>query len=653
MKISKKNILLKVAKDTFFAPGIPYHKGTSEIPKTENKVFEYAVQKHLADRAGLHYDVRLGNPDTGVGHSFVVRTMPKPGEKILANQTVDHVIPYFDFVGRIKKGYGKGVVRRHSRGLVDIKSSSPEKITFITREDKPKKYSLVHLDGKKWLMVHSKLNKTAADLKTAKSLTSELYKQLRPYAYKMSTVGSISRGHEQVNDIDLVVWPKKTFSEVVQKIGLSGGGDKVIKSEYKGVPVNIFITNKESYEPTRLHFGIGKHIIRLKGEAKKRGLKLNRHGLFQDSKLISNKESFIRGELEKKAIDPLTLAGIAGAGHVATNMGLSALYKSKTGGKLLGSMTTHGFNQGLKGTKMSPTLDRVFRYGVGPESLADYSVGKKVGKFTRIMKKYSPEDRSRFVQKYLHKATGGKSSEYNDLIKSTSKVDYNAIKSTTDLNKFKTPLINEVKKIPGTTGVVNALEGNTNKTFSKWLSRRKEVGEKVKPSKLTNITHGVIGAGLVANPIGGAEFGAQMGLNVVRDKISKTKFGDNYLKKSFQNAYEEGKSGKVSRMSKFKTTASKLLLSPRAGEIREAGNYLGSQETNVRKKIAPIIQSLDNTGKLQKKIDRFNIFKKVPGSKENFLLRMKDKLTHPIDKGKTMIQNLIDKSKKNPGVKSA
>jgi hypothetical protein len=281
-----------------FAPGIPYHKGISEIPEKSNKVFEYAVQKHLADRAGLHYDVRLGDPKTGIGHSFVVRTMPKPGEKILAHHTIDHVIPYFDFTGKIKKGYGKGTVRRHSRGQVTIKSSSPDKITYLTHDKNPKKYSLIHTKDKKWLMLQSDFKKEAADLQTAKRLADDLItKHLRKHAYKIAVVGSISRNHDQVNDIDVVMWPKKSFKDYTDFIGQSG--KKVIKSDYEGMPINIFLADKHSYEPTKMHFSLGKHIIRMKGDAKKKGMKLTRHGLFQGDTRLTGNEGRIKSLIKK------------------------------------------------------------------------------------------------------------------------------------------------------------------------------------------------------------------------------------------------------------------------------------------------------------------------------------------------------------------
>jgi len=295
--VSKREVLQKVALREF-APGIPYFKGRAEIPKKENKVFEFVIQKHMAERAGKHYDIRLGDPETGIGHSFVVRTLPKKGEKILAHHTVDHVIPYFDFEGRIEKGYGKGIVKQVERGKVTVKSSSPNKITFITHSKQPKKYSLIYLDGKKWLMVQSDLKKKAEELQSAKLKISEYIKKIRPHAYKVSVVGSIHRGHENVNDADIVVWPKKSFREKVQLIGQTSGGNKMLRTEYEGLPINIWLADKKSYEPMRYHFSRGKGIIHDKLKAKEKGMKLTRYGL-QDKNRLYTDEKKIKEILKK------------------------------------------------------------------------------------------------------------------------------------------------------------------------------------------------------------------------------------------------------------------------------------------------------------------------------------------------------------------
>lgn len=132
-------------------------------------------------------------------------------------------------------------------------------------------------------------------LDEAQKLSKELLSKLKPHVNRADIVGSISRGHAEVRDIDIVVSPKPGFRDALHNIGLvPSGGDKMITMTYgPGVSVNMWTADKKSYEPTRMHFRLGKNIIRVKADAKKRGLKLTRHGLFKDSVLIANRESDI------------------------------------------------------------------------------------------------------------------------------------------------------------------------------------------------------------------------------------------------------------------------------------------------------------------------------------------------------------------------
>lgn len=143
-------------------------------------------------------------------------------------------------------------------------------------------------------------------IEDAKQILNDYLKKIKPYVHKATIVGSIAREHKKVNDADLVIIPKKNFFEQVQYIGHTPKKKKFINFIYKSLPINIWIADKKSFEPTVLHFTLGKHILRLKEEAKKRGLKLNRYGLFKDDKLITNKKDQILKILKKGGISPPT-----------------------------------------------------------------------------------------------------------------------------------------------------------------------------------------------------------------------------------------------------------------------------------------------------------------------------------------------------------
>ena len=342
-------------------------------------------------------------------------------------------------------------------------------------------------------------------------------------------------------------------------------------------------------------------------------------------------------------MDPATMAVIGGGLHVGTNLAMAKLYKSNVGKKLLGSLTQHGYNQGLKGTKMSPTLERGFTYGLGPESLADYKVGKTTGKFVGRMKSMNPEQRATFSRRVLNKVTSGQSAKYNDWIESAAKSDF---KGLPDLKKG--PLLDEFKKIPGTSGISAAIEGNTNKKFSKWLGNRKEVLEKSKPSKLTNVVHGVVGAGMAGATAMGvpgvAEGGLHMGVNALRNGISKTQLGKKYLEGVFTKAYNKGE------VSKGKIMANKILLSPRAGEISEAGAYLGKKQEMLKQKFISQGEAGPNAIKKIKDFKLFNPKKGLRSAVDSIKnlysdLKFSQKLD-PVTKGNNIVQSSIEQAKK-------
>jgi len=145
-----------------FAPGLPSKSRITNPPKVADTTWPMAVQEHHAERAGRHLDLRLGNPDSGVGHSWVIRRWPEPGQKVLAIQQPDHTLDYFSFTGRIPSGYGAGVVKKYRAEDVEIVSSSPEKVTFNAYPGKnTEEYSLIRTMGNKWLLINKTPTKAA------------------------------------------------------------------------------------------------------------------------------------------------------------------------------------------------------------------------------------------------------------------------------------------------------------------------------------------------------------------------------------------------------------------------------------------------------------------------------------------------------------
>jgi hypothetical protein len=110
------------------------------------------VQDHRAKKARRHYDLRLGDPQSGIAHSWALpkHRLPEPGDRpVLAVQTEDHSIPYMNFQGRIGQGYGSGTVRRHLRDKAEIQEARPGKVNFAMGGQD---YAMRQVGEKVWLM---------------------------------------------------------------------------------------------------------------------------------------------------------------------------------------------------------------------------------------------------------------------------------------------------------------------------------------------------------------------------------------------------------------------------------------------------------------------------------------------------------------------
>ncbi len=139
-----------------FAPGIPDKNIKATLPTLMSPTsWEFVLQHHIADKAGPHFDLRLGDPSTGYAHSWVVRSWPRPGEKVLAIEQPRHIITFMDFKGTIESGYGAGSVNIVMRDKVEIIKSTPTKITFYKYTgSNVERYTLVNTNGDNWLLIN-------------------------------------------------------------------------------------------------------------------------------------------------------------------------------------------------------------------------------------------------------------------------------------------------------------------------------------------------------------------------------------------------------------------------------------------------------------------------------------------------------------------
>lgn len=159
IEMSLLSIASGFKKAAEYAPGIPEKKRFSPIPTVAGVTWPYVLSAHAARRAGKHLDLRLGDPATGIAHSFAYRGkgLPAPGQHQLVIEQPDHSIPYMSFQGKIESGYGAGTVSIAQSGKAKILDSTPDKIHFrvgghryvlvATPKYKPRSWLLMGLHG--------------------------------------------------------------------------------------------------------------------------------------------------------------------------------------------------------------------------------------------------------------------------------------------------------------------------------------------------------------------------------------------------------------------------------------------------------------------------------------------------------------------------
>lgn len=147
------NEILKTSGKKEFAPGIPASREIKKIPEVKEPVsWDLAIQKHIADKAGKHFDVRLVDP-AGHAHSFAVPKAKLPSIKdkmLLAIQQATHTKDYaLNFEGSIPAGtYGAGTVTRPIKEKVEILNSNDNNIKF--KRPDGSQFALFRTAGKNW-----------------------------------------------------------------------------------------------------------------------------------------------------------------------------------------------------------------------------------------------------------------------------------------------------------------------------------------------------------------------------------------------------------------------------------------------------------------------------------------------------------------------
>ena len=128
------------------------------------------------------------------------------------------------------------------------------------------------------------------------SLSKRIVSWLKPYCRRVEVVGSIRRKEKDPVDIDIVLIPKneKNKERIERLLEKKGrrllGGDKKAYFKIEGVETELYYTNEEEWGAALLayssEFGssIGLRVV-----AKRKGFKLNQHGLWKKNKRVAGR----------------------------------------------------------------------------------------------------------------------------------------------------------------------------------------------------------------------------------------------------------------------------------------------------------------------------------------------------------------------------
>lgn len=150
------------------ALGIPDRTQYGDFSKIPVGVLlEYAVQRHKAEKAGEHDDLRIGDK-SGLYSWAVPKGIPSPGNKALAIQQPLHSLDYADFQGRIESGYGKGDVELKARGKAMVLKRDKDKINYTTAHKRNQEFFSLILtaapeSARQWLLLNATPTKPAGD----------------------------------------------------------------------------------------------------------------------------------------------------------------------------------------------------------------------------------------------------------------------------------------------------------------------------------------------------------------------------------------------------------------------------------------------------------------------------------------------------------
>lgn len=265
-----------------------------------------------------------------------------------------------------------------------------------------------------------------------------------------------------------------------------------------------------------------------------------------EKKLNIGKQADGKGEGNDKHASLLGMLGLGAAMHVAPNIAMKAVKSTRKGHDALTGTYAAGVDMGKAGQKLHPNAQSFMEYGIGPESLVDYHLGRKLGTKLRDME---PERQERF----LRRAQGMGDAHFR-----ANGIDPKDIDKVPVLNTFKGYM--EGRGNQKVQGLFNRMAVDENKPTT-WKNRAGNLA--------------MLGGAAAVDP----HLLMQPAISGARKATAKSTIGRNFMDKQFQQGVE----GKP--MSKAKEFAMDMAVSPAALDPYRIGRFSNQNldaQTNAR-----------------------------------------------------------------------
>lgn len=286
-------------------------------------------------------------------------------------------------------------------------------------------------------------------------------------------------------------------------------------------------------------------------------------------------------QLEKQG-SLLGLLGFGAAMHVTPNIAMKAVKSTDKGHRALTNTFAAGLEHGKTGQKLQHNWDSAMTYGIGPESLVEYRLGRKLGD---KLSKYPPE----IQEKYMSIMERNINARFNQLPVDQQKALMHA------------PLIGTAKRY---------FEGEGDGKIKDFLVKRGVPADQA-PSKLNRLVDvGMLGGAAAVDP----HLLVQPAISMARKKTAESEFGRRFMKQQFQNG-EQGVG-----LSKAKEFATDMLISPGALDPYRVGRAMNQTlEAPDRERLKVVGDELFSANKKLKASPQSNHKKSLAGDAGSLL----------------------------------